>query len=89
MYMYVLVPPYSVVREYTNEVGPLPLSANGKPLQEVLSSSPRLQFVGSKPSSIYLTLVNTPTSAPEKTVPVPPVPRKGMGPTLCENKYKY
>ena len=77
MYMCVLIPLYSVVKEYTNEVGPLPLSANGKPLQEVLSRSPRLQFVGSKPSSIYLMLVNTHIPPPEKTTVPPPLPQRG------------
>ena len=65
-------PTPSVVREFTNEMGPLPISANGKPLQDVLSSSPLLQFVGSKPSSIYLTLVHSPSPTVEKMTPAPP-----------------
>lgn len=72
VHMYINVPSLSVVRELTNEAGPLPLSASGKPLQEVLSSSPQLEFVGSKPSSIYLSLVTTPSSAPPEKKAAPP-----------------
>ena len=63
---------YSVVRQFTDTVGPLPLSVSGRPLQEVLSGSPQLRFVGSKPSSIYLSLTS---SVPEKRV-VSPTPKR-------------
>ena len=68
-------PCHSVVRELTNEVGPLPISASGRPLQEVLAGSPQLQFVGSKPSSICLTLVTSPPPATERSI-APPTPHK-------------
>lgn len=84
MCMCVLIPSNSVVKEYTKEVGPLPLSASGRPLQDVLSSSPRLQFVGSKPSSISLMLVNTHTTpAPQKTT-VAPAPQRGTHTCTCK-----
>ena len=73
-----------MVREFTDTVGALPLSASGRPLQEVLSGSPQLRFVGSKPSSIYLSLTS---SVPEKRV-VSPTPKRNTKGRL-KQKYTY
>ena len=68
----------SVVREYTQEVGPLPLSSSGRPLQDILSECPQLQFIGNRPSSIFLTLASSPAephpSPPPFAPPTPPPP---------------
>jgi hypothetical protein len=66
-----------VVKEYTKEAGPLPLSSSGKPLQEVLAGSPQLQFVGTKPSSIFLTLASSAAPAPPSPTPPQRTPATG------------
>ena len=47
----------SFVRVYHDTCGPLPVSANGKPLQEIITTTPGVILVGGKPSNINVTLV--------------------------------
>ena len=46
----------SFVRVYHDTCGPLPVSANGKPLQEIITATPGVILVGGKPSNINVTL---------------------------------
>jgi len=45
------------VRVYRDTYGRLPVSASGKPLQEILTTTPSVTLVGGKPSSIHVTLM--------------------------------
>ncbi len=60
---------YSFVTSYQMaHLGPLPTSASGKMLQEIITTIPNVTLIGSKPSNIYVTLDATKGKTPGRYI---------------------